>query len=131
VDHEAADGVPGLVSVQGVKYTTARGVAEKVVDLVFRRLGRPSPECRTAITPLPRARPLEGTLAERVGEAVREEMAATLEDAVLRRLDLGTAGPPSAADLETVAGALAAALGWDRTRVGVERAALAKTYQRA
>jgi len=131
VDHEAADGVPGLVSVQGVKYTTARGVAEKVVDLVFRRLGRPSPECRTAITPLPRARPLEGTLAERVGEAVREEMAATLEDAVLRRLDLGTAGPPSAPDLETVAGAMAAALGWDRTRVGVERAALAKTYQRA
>jgi glycerol-3-phosphate dehydrogenase len=114
-----------------VKYTTARGVAEKVVDLIFRRLGRPSPKCRTAITPLARARPLEGPLAERVGEAVRDEMAVTLEDAVLRRLDLGTVGPPSAVDLETVVGAMAAALGWDRVRVGLERAALAKTYRHA
>ncbi|HXB57106.1 MAG TPA: FAD-dependent oxidoreductase [Vicinamibacteria bacterium] len=131
LDHETTDGVPGLVSVQGVKYTTARGVAEKVVDLIFRRLGRPSPKCRTAITPLARARPLEGPLAERVGEAVRDEMAVTLEDAVLRRLDLGTVGPPSAVDLETVVGAMAAALGWDRVRVGLERAALAKTYRHA
>jgi glycerol-3-phosphate dehydrogenase len=131
LDHEAADGVPGLVSVQGVKYTTARGVAERAVDLIFRRLGRPSPKCRTAITPLARARPLAGILPERVGEAVRHEMAVTLEDAVLRRLDLGTGGPPSAADLETVVGGMAAALGWAPTRVGVERAALAKTYSRA
>jgi glycerol-3-phosphate dehydrogenase len=130
LDHEAADGLPGLISVQGVKYTTARGVAEKAVDLVFRRLGRPSPRCRTETTPLARARPLAGTLADRVGEAVREEMAVTLEDAVLRRLDLGTGGPPSAADLETVAGSMAGALGWDRARIGVERTALAKTYRR-
>jgi glycerol-3-phosphate dehydrogenase len=130
LDHEAVDGVPGLISVQGVKYTTARGVAERAVDLVFRRLGRRSPRCRTETTPLPRARPLAGPLAERVGEAVREEMAITLEDAVLRRLDLGTAGPSSAADLGTVVGSMAAALGWDGTRVGVERTALAKTYRR-
>jgi glycerol-3-phosphate dehydrogenase len=65
-----------------------------------------------------------------VGEAVREEMAVTLEDAVLRRLDLGTGGPPFPAGLQTVVGSMAAALGWDRTRAGVERTALANTYRR-
>ena len=59
-DHEAEDGLPGLVSLQGVKYTTARAVAERAVDLVVRRLGRAAPPCRTAVTPLPEARPLSG-----------------------------------------------------------------------
>ncbi len=97
-DHEAEDGLPGLVSLQGVKYTTARAVAERAVDLVVRRLGRAAPPCRTAVTPLAAARPLSGPLEERVRCAVREEMALTLADAVLRRLDLGTAGPPPADD---------------------------------
>jgi glycerol-3-phosphate dehydrogenase len=51
-DH-AADGVEGAVSVVGVKYTTARGVAQQVVDLAGRKLGRRSPPCRTDVTPLP------------------------------------------------------------------------------
>ena len=34
-DHEAEDGLPGLVSLQGVKYTTARAVAERAVDLAL------------------------------------------------------------------------------------------------
>src|SRR5207245_1889647 len=37
IDHEAEDGRPGLVSIQAVKYTTARASAEKAVDLVVRR----------------------------------------------------------------------------------------------
>ena len=36
----------------GVKYTTARYVAERAVNLVFKKLGRPSPRCRTAYTRL-------------------------------------------------------------------------------
>ena len=51
-------------------------------------------------------------------------MALTLADAVLRRLDLGTAGPPDAAELDRVAGAMAAELGWDarpRSRRGACR----------
>jgi len=130
-DHEAEDGVAGLVTVQGVKYTTARGVAEKAVELVFRRLGRASPPCRTAETVLPRARALEGALEARVLEAVREEMAVTLADAVLRRLDLGTAGPPPESDLLTVTRTMAVALGWDAARSSSERAALAKRYPAA
>jgi glycerol-3-phosphate dehydrogenase len=51
-DHEG-DGVPGAVSVAGVKYTTARGVAERVVDLVAAKLGVAAPPCRTGSTRLP------------------------------------------------------------------------------
>jgi len=124
LDH-AADGAPGLVSVQGVKYTTARAVAEEAVDLLCRQLGRAS-RSRTAATRLERAGPLEGDLVQRSRMAAREEMAMTLADAVLRRLDLGTLGPPAASEIDSVAGALAAEHSWDRPRVETEKRALAE-----
>ena len=127
VDHARADRLPGLVTVQAVKYTTARAQAEQAVDLVCRQLGRRLP-CRTAEVPLARARPLDGPLAEAAREAVRDEMALHLSDAVLRRLDLGTAGVPDAAALDTVAAVLAAELGWSPDRTAAERAALLRTY---
>jgi glycerol-3-phosphate dehydrogenase len=129
-DHEVEDGVPGLVSLQGVKYTTARLVAEQSVDLVVRRLSREAPPCRTAATPLPQARLLTGPLGDRARHAVRDEMALTLSDAVLRRLDLGTAGPPPEEELDAVARAMAAELGWDAGRERRERAAVAGFYGR-
>jgi glycerol-3-phosphate dehydrogenase len=51
-DHALEEGLQGLVSVLGVKYTTARGVAEKAVDLVQRKLRRSSAKCRTASIPV-------------------------------------------------------------------------------
>jgi glycerol-3-phosphate dehydrogenase len=128
VDHQP-EGARGLISVLGVKLTTARGVAERAIDLVSRRLGRPRVACRTADTPLLHACLLAGTLAERTRVAVREEMARTLADAVLRRLDLGTAGPPADAELEAVARVMASELGWSEARLADERRALAETYR--
>jgi len=52
IDHKATDNVEGLLSVIGVKYTTARDVAKKTIDLVFNKLNRKSPPCQTEITPL-------------------------------------------------------------------------------
>jgi glycerol-3-phosphate dehydrogenase len=127
-DHEKEDRIAGLLSVVGVKYTTARGVAEKVVDLALRTLRKPPVASRTAVTPLPHARLLTGPLAERTRRAIEEEMALTLDDLVRRRLDMGTAGPPAAADVETVEGVAAALLGWNDARRAAERAALAQTY---
>ncbi len=127
-DHEAEDALPGLVSLQGVKYTTARAVAERAVDLVARRLGRALPPCRTGVTPLAEARPLEPPLDEATRRAVRGEMAVTLADAVLRRLDLGTAGPPPPQELDLVARVMAGELGWDDERERCERAAVARFY---
>jgi glycerol-3-phosphate dehydrogenase len=110
--------------MRGVKLTTARAEAEKVVDLVLRRLGRPKAPCRTAVTPLAAARPLEGGVADRTRHAVREEMAIRLSDVVLRRTDLGTGGPPSPADLEAAARAMAEALAWDEAKLRAERETL-------
>ncbi len=128
VDHESEDRLPGLMSVVGVKYTTARGVAERVVDLACTRLARRTAPCRTAVTILAHARPLEGTLEQRARAAARDEMALRLDDAVLRRLDLGTAGLPADADLATVAAALGAELGWDAARQAAEIERLRRLY---
>lgn len=46
-DHRI-DGLPGLFSVVGVKYTMARKVAEETVDRVFRYLGYHPPQSRSA-----------------------------------------------------------------------------------
>jgi glycerol-3-phosphate dehydrogenase len=52
VDH-SKHGLPGLVSMFGVRYTTARYTAEQAVDAVFRVMGHQTPPpCRTAETPL-------------------------------------------------------------------------------
>lgn len=52
VDH-ASHGLQGLVSMFGVRYTTARHTAELAIDAVFRALGHQTPPaCRTAETPL-------------------------------------------------------------------------------
>ncbi len=53
-DH-AQDGAAGAMTVIGVKYTTARGVAERAVTAAARHLGRRLPRSRTATTPLPGA----------------------------------------------------------------------------
>jgi glycerol-3-phosphate dehydrogenase len=51
-------------------------------------------------------------------------MALTLSDAVLRRLDLGTAGAPAASELAAVTAAMARELGWDEARTAAELAAV-------
>ena len=51
-DH-ASQGIEGLVSVVGTKYTTARAVAERITDVVLGKSGRASTACRTASIALP------------------------------------------------------------------------------
>jgi glycerol-3-phosphate dehydrogenase len=90
VDH-AEEGIAGLVSAVTNRYTVARGVAEEAVGIVFAKLGRPAPPCRTQTLPLvggdipsfdalvreiATAHPTEPTVAERLahdhGSAYRE-----------------------------------------------------------
>jgi glycerol-3-phosphate dehydrogenase len=123
LDHESRDRLAGLVSIQGVKYTAARSVAQKAIDRVCARLGRGTPS-RTATTALDAAAPLDGPLEERTRRVVREEMALHLTDAVQRRLDLGTAGPAEPGDVAVVAATMAAELGWSPARRREEEGAL-------
>ena len=52
LDHARDGRVEGLISVVGVKFTTARDVAEKVVNLIFKKRGKRPPKCNTANTPV-------------------------------------------------------------------------------
>jgi glycerol-3-phosphate dehydrogenase len=53
-DH-SADGAPGAFSVAAAKYSSARGVAERVTGMVARRLGKRVRASRSATTVLPGA----------------------------------------------------------------------------
>lgn len=48
LDHSRADGLEGLITLIGVRATTARKHAEKAVDLILRKLGREPLRSRTA-----------------------------------------------------------------------------------
>lgn len=50
-DHRS-DGLQGVMSVMGVRFTTARKTAQNVLDRAFDVLGRKAPPCRTAELPL-------------------------------------------------------------------------------
>jgi glycerol-3-phosphate dehydrogenase len=52
IDHAKEHYIKGLLTVIGVRYTTARAIAEKAVDLVFDKLGRKAPKSNTESTPV-------------------------------------------------------------------------------
>ena len=158
VDH-AAEGLNGLFSALGGKWTTSRHLAERITDTLAARLNRKTARCTTATTPLPGGRfdrfepmvngfhktwpgiatirhlshmfgarlpavlkgakvadlmPLgdSGDTATQIAHAVREEMALTLEDVVMRRTSLGQFGQPDPAILESAASIAGGLLGW-------------------
>jgi len=50
IDHQKKNGISGLISVLGVKYTTARVVAEQAMDLAVNQLGMKTKKCQTHMT---------------------------------------------------------------------------------
>lgn len=178
VDHRR-DGIDGLLTAVGVKYTTCRQLAEKVVDAAIEAMGEAPRPCRThtmrlrggnvarfddfvretgtafaideetarhlvcnygsdlpALARLSRNTP---SLGERltptcpirraeVVHAVREEMALTLEDVVMRRTDLGTLGHPGRPELACCAAVMAEEAGWSLKRTEAELAAVEGRY---
>jgi glycerol-3-phosphate dehydrogenase len=179
-DH-ASDGADGLFTVAGVKYTTARAVAERVVDRLMRRLGRDSVACRTATTILPgggfrdiglaiaearreydeglptdtiphliaaygsqyrdvleladaraglKSRLAKGSpvIGAELVKAARSEMAATLEDAMIRRTPVGALGYPGDDAVARAADIVGAELGWPDDRKRSEMSAVKAFY---
>ena len=58
----------GMITVAGGKFTTHRAIAEKLVDLVMKRIGHRSGACPTLATPFPGARALDAR--DEVGSSV-------------------------------------------------------------
>ena len=52
IDHEKEHKIQGLITLIGVRYTTARCEAARTIDLVFKKLGRRAPKSLTAVTPI-------------------------------------------------------------------------------
>ena len=52
IDHGKKDGIDGLITLIGVRATTARGEAEKAINLVFKKIGRTGTKSQTAFTPI-------------------------------------------------------------------------------
>ena len=52
IDHSRTHRVQGLVTVVGVRWTTARGIADRAVRLIFGKLGRRTPPCTSHTTPV-------------------------------------------------------------------------------
>ncbi|HWB41200.1 MAG TPA: FAD-dependent oxidoreductase [Gemmatimonadales bacterium] len=120
-------GPTNLLTVEAVKYTTARAVAQDVVDLVLASMGIAPRACRTAETPLVGAEHSPGRqppLAQRVLQAARGEMAVTLSDIVYRRTELGDPPGPERERVRFAARIAADALGWDEDRRTREEAAV-------
>jgi glycerol-3-phosphate dehydrogenase len=181
IDHAVTHSVEGLVTLIGVRWTTARAVADRAIRLVHRKLDRRPPPCTTHVTPvhggaisqfgdfernaLQRHRhrfsqdtirhlarsygtaldhlstygeadeslyqTLDGSpvLKAEVVHAVREEMAQTLADVVLRRTDLGTANYPGDRALATCAEVMARELGWSQERMHQQIAKVRDAYR--
>jgi glycerol-3-phosphate dehydrogenase len=52
IDHEREHHIEGLVTLIGVRATTARGMAEKAIDVVLEKLGKRGPRSQTGVTPI-------------------------------------------------------------------------------
>lgn len=139
-DRARVEALPdGVIEVQGVKWTTAQGLSERAVAAALRHLGQSFVRRRTAPLQAHREQ-LDAYLAEdparrsplvpgtpqpergRLLFAVDREWAHTLEDVLLRRTGLASAGHPGAAVVEASATLLQEHLGWSdaETRAQVE-----------
>lgn len=126
-DHAANGGLQdGLVTASAGRAAGVRAVAEEVVDLACRKLGRAlsTPPCRTDSTPLPApAGPTadapgwdDAALRAAVEWAVAEEECHTLRDFLLRRSSLSWTADAGRSAAPVVVETMAALLGWDGDR---------------
>ncbi|HEY2070100.1 MAG TPA: glycerol-3-phosphate dehydrogenase/oxidase [Rhizomicrobium sp.] len=177
IDHGKDDGVAGLFSAIGGKWTTSRDLAESVTDSIATRLGRRVRPCTTGTAPLPGGniprrreffaaqtkefpqlasahlarlygtrlgdvidaagnrpelmKPLgaTGDIGAQVLFAIREEMAMTLADVVMRRTGLGQLGNPGDETLRATTALMAGELGWDTARSSREIEAASRPFR--
>jgi glycerol-3-phosphate dehydrogenase len=124
-DH-GPEGLKHLISVEGVKFTTARRAAEQAVDRVFASLHRVSPPCTTGERQLEDAGTEQQSSdpappgSEVIVRAVRDEMAVKLSDLVFRRTTIGTPPGPLRLVVDAAARMMADELGWDSVRQSAE-----------
>lgn len=128
IDH-TKDGLTGVISIVGVKYTTARAVAQQAVDVIMKKLGRPAVRCRTAEVELPTAGIEDSPSDDPIRRAIDVEMAMTLADVVIRRTGIGAAGYPGDELVARHGSQMQRILGWSADRTASEIAAVKNFYE--
>jgi glycerol-3-phosphate dehydrogenase len=126
-------GLRGLFSIVGVKWTTARSVGERVAKLACQSLGKPQQPLRQRVLSLTEApvSDADPTFAARVvpdlpvvfgqvAHAAREEMAMRLWDVIRRRTPLYLSQTLDRATLTACASVMARELRWSRREVAAE-----------
>ena len=137
-DYEDNFNLKGLLSIKSVKYTTAPVIAESIVKKIKKKI-KPTPTNFTGqinnsigtngnknLTDLVSDDP-PVSVAD-VVNAVRNEMAFTLKDVVLRRTGMGMLKCPSYESIYTVANIVAKELDWNKERKDLEINELLEVY---
>ena len=96
------------------------------MDLAHAKLHCRARACTTAARRLPGNG--DGELDGQIARALREEMAVTLEDVVMRRTAIGQEGDPGRPMLERCATIMARECGWSDARKREEIAAVAAMF---
>lgn len=121
-EHLIRESSAGLISVVGGKYTTYRHLAEQVVDIALSKLqGREFKKCATKTIGLSSGQTPTADFYQSVERAVKEEMANTLCDLLIRRLQLSTTPSFGLGYLDKCADIMAGFLGWTDSRKGAEK----------
>ena len=107
------------------------GVDRDTGERLARLYGTEHTAVRQLIARGPLGEPLSAqcpTLGAEVVHAMRDEMAVTLADAVLRRTEAGVTGHPGRPALERAAAIMAFELGWTPARIDAEVTACERVY---
>ena len=132
-DHGASGGPDGLLSVSGVKHTTARLVAQRVVDQIDARHRQTAPHASMDSRPVPSTWPAvedfrnllahdRTSAAQVVRDICERESVLHLDDLLFRRTEWGM--DPRVA--KTLGTEIAALMNWDQNRVKEELGRLAE-----
>lgn len=125
-DHEKEQGLRGLLSARGSKYTEARNVAQETVDLILRKTGKTFRPSITQSTPLELGK-FDNTkhlineeiddnlIKSQIIYAIQEEMAQKLTDVIFSRIDLDFDIIKS--NLKQYSTIMAKELNWDDSRI--------------
>ncbi len=132
-DHVISISASGLVTIAGGKWTTARKMAEDVVNRAVAHAGLSAAACRTASLPVPNPLPaMPGKPDDAsVAAAARDTMARTVEDVLSRRsrllyLDARAAAEAAPRIAATLAKALGRDTAWQEEQVKSFRALAAR-----
>ncbi len=130
-------GYERVVSVKGVKYTTAPHIARLIVMELSKRF-EPDPErIMHPEKPFKALKRLsfgstkmdEQTLEKEISMMIENEMACHLSDIVFRRTGLGTAECPEMALLQKITNVMAEIVGWNSSQKEEEIAEVLKRYE--